>query len=113
LVLSPQTEEPLEDFRPPVYRGVCFLTNEGKSFSRVAQTGNTRVKIINECTEDTKKIRLKAGKRFPIKKLDTCLGFEVPTAVVIKSYISWDITLCSPLKVNRRFGGTCHLHLLA
>jgi hypothetical protein len=25
--------------------------------------------------------------------------------------ISWDITLCSLLKFNRRFGGTCHLHL--
>jgi hypothetical protein len=23
----------------------------------------------------------------------------------------WDIILCSPLKVNRRFGGTCRLHL--
>jgi hypothetical protein len=29
----------------------------------------------------------------------------------MNSYIFWDITLCSPLKVNRRFGGTCHLHL--
>jgi hypothetical protein len=28
-----------------------------------------------------------------------------------KSYIVWDITPCSQLKVNRRFGGTCHLHL--
>jgi hypothetical protein len=23
----------------------------------------------------------------------------------------WDITPCSPLSVNRRFGGTYHLHL--
>jgi hypothetical protein len=28
----------------------------------------------------------------------------------LKSSISWDITPCSPLKVNRRFGGTCRLH---
>jgi hypothetical protein len=28
-----------------------------------------------------------------------------------KSSIFWDITPCSPLKVNRRFGGTCRLHL--
>jgi hypothetical protein len=28
-----------------------------------------------------------------------------------KSSIFWDITLCSPLKVNQRFRGTCHLHL--
>jgi hypothetical protein len=38
------------------------------------------------------------------------VGFEVLTAVVMKSYIFWDIMLCSPLKVNRRYGGTCHLH---
>jgi hypothetical protein len=29
----------------------------------------------------------------------------------ITSYFFWDIKQCSPLKVNRRFGGTCHLHL--
>jgi hypothetical protein len=41
------------------------------------------------------------------------IGFEVFTAVVIKSNIFWDITPCGPLKVNRRFGGTYRLHLLA
>jgi hypothetical protein len=29
----------------------------------------------------------------------------------VKASIFWDITPCSPLKVNRRFGRTCHLHL--
>jgi hypothetical protein len=29
----------------------------------------------------------------------------------MKSSIFWDITPCIPLKVNRHFGGTCHLHL--
>jgi hypothetical protein len=29
----------------------------------------------------------------------------------VKSTIFWDITPCSSLKVNRRFGGTYHLHL--
>jgi hypothetical protein len=33
------------------------------------------------------------------------LGFEVLTAVVMRSTIFWDITVCSPLSVNRRFGG--------
>jgi hypothetical protein len=41
----------------------------------------------------------------------TGVGFEGLTAVVVKSSVFWDITLCSPLKVNRRFGGTCHVHL--
>jgi hypothetical protein len=41
----------------------------------------------------------------------TCLysysvRFEVPTPVVTKSTIFRKITPCSPLKVNRRFGGT-------
>jgi hypothetical protein len=36
---------------------------------------------------------------------------EPLTAVVMKSYVLWDITSCSPSKANWRFGGTCRLHL--
>jgi hypothetical protein len=36
---------------------------------------------------------------------------QVLTAVVKNSSIFWDITSHSPLKVNRRFGGTWRLHL--
>jgi hypothetical protein len=48
-------------------------------------------------------------------KIDACklpnnIGFEVFTTVVMKSTIFWDITPCSPSKVNRRFGGTYGLH---
>jgi hypothetical protein len=38
-------------------------------------------------------------------------GFEVLTAVVMKSTIFWDLMLCTLLKVNQHFRGTCHLHL--
>jgi hypothetical protein len=38
------------------------------------------------------------------------VGFEVFTAVVMKSIIFWDMTPCS-LSFNRRFGGTYRLHL--
>jgi hypothetical protein len=38
-------------------------------------------------------------------------GFEVFMAVVMESSIFWVIALCSLLKVNQRFGETCHLHL--
>jgi hypothetical protein len=31
------------------------------------------------------------------------------TPVVMKSSILWDITTCSPVKVNRRFGWTCRI----
>jgi hypothetical protein len=41
----------------------------------------------------------------------TYVGFEVLTAVVMKSTIFWDISPCGPLSVNRRFGGTYRLHL--
>jgi hypothetical protein len=34
------------------------------------------------------------------------VGFEVLRAVVMKNTVCCDITACSPLKVNRRFGGT-------
>jgi hypothetical protein len=39
------------------------------------------------------------------------VGFEVLTAVVMKSGIFWDIKPCSPLKENLRFGATYRLHL--
>jgi hypothetical protein len=38
------------------------------------------------------------------------VGFEVLTAVVMKSTIFWDITPCDPLKVDGRFTGKYRLH---
>jgi hypothetical protein len=35
------------------------------------------------------------------------VGFQVLTVVSMKSIIFWVVTPCSPLKVNRRFGGAC------
>jgi hypothetical protein len=35
----------------------------------------------------------------------------VLSASVLKSSVFWKITTCSPLEVNRRFGGACRLHL--
>jgi hypothetical protein len=37
------------------------------------------------------------------------VGFEVLTAVTMKNYILWDITLCNLVKVDHRFGGTYRL----
>jgi hypothetical protein len=42
---------------------------------------------------------------------DEFVGVEVLTAAVMTSSTLWDITTCSLLKVYRRFGGTCRLHL--
>jgi hypothetical protein len=35
-----------------------------------------------------------------------CSGFQVLAAVVMKNSSSWHITLCSAVKVNRRYGET-------
>lgn len=45
----------------------------------------------------------------PSTKLMWDLSFS--QGVVMKSTVLWDITLCSPLKVNRPFGGICHFQL--
>jgi hypothetical protein len=38
-------------------------------------------------------------------------GFDVLSAVVMKSIIFWDIMLCTPLRVNQYFGGIYQLYL--
>jgi hypothetical protein len=48
--------------------------------------------------------------RFCEESLDY-VGFDVLTAVVMKSTIFWNITPYSPLSVKRRFWGTYRLHL--
>jgi hypothetical protein len=51
-------------------------------------------------------------EKIPIREINNRnVGSEVLTAVVMKSTIFWDLTACSPLKVNRRLGGTYRLHL--
>jgi hypothetical protein len=44
-------------------------------------------------------------------RLWSSVGFEILTAVVMKSIIFWDMTPCSSLSFNQRFGGTYHLHI--
>jgi hypothetical protein len=49
----------------------------------------------------------------PVQKLkgSKCsVGYEVLTAVVMKSSVLWDMTPYSLLKVNRRFGRRCRAH---
>jgi hypothetical protein len=104
-------------------------------------TGSTAQKVkkrcgytsLNNCSQH-RKFQIKAkgpshrsircGDRiFAVKRLRESLhrakcpnsqwfvGFEVLTAVIMKSTIYWDITLCSPLNVNRLVRGIYHLHL--
>jgi hypothetical protein len=44
-------------------------------------------------------------------KMEQYVGFEILTALVMKSTISWDIIPCSPLEVNWHIRGTYCLHL--
>jgi hypothetical protein len=48
---------------------------------------------------------------YVIDSLLMYVGFEVYTAVFMKSIIFWYVTPCSPLSCNRRFGGTYPLNL--
>jgi hypothetical protein len=45
-----------------------------------------------------------------VSKLPLCRIWHL-TAMVTDNSIFWNITSYSPLKVNWRFGGTCHFHL--
>jgi hypothetical protein len=45
------------------------------------------------------------------RKIKVNVGFEVPTAVFMKSSVFWGTMPLSPVKVNRLFGGICLLHL--
>jgi hypothetical protein len=38
------------------------------------------------------------------------IRFLLLTAVTMKSSVFWDVTVYSPVKVHRLFGGTCYLH---
>jgi hypothetical protein len=35
---------------------------------------------------------------------------KICRTIILKRSISWNITTCSPVKVSRRFGGSCSLH---
>jgi hypothetical protein len=37
------------------------------------------------------------------------VGFKIVAAVIVKSSVFWDISACSPFKINLRFRGMCRL----
>jgi hypothetical protein len=71
------------------------------------------VTALTACLGSKGRWRHRNGQRTDIrysKLMACCVGFEVLTAMVMKSSIFWDIMPCNSLKVNRRFRGTYHLH---
>jgi hypothetical protein len=53
------------------------------------------------------------GRHYSTTRNMYFVGFEVLTAVVMKSSVFWDarVTMCSLLGVDQSFGGTCRPHL--
>jgi hypothetical protein len=51
------------------------------------------------------------GPSFVLLARPICLETEVLRAAVVNSFIFWNITPCSPLKIKPSFGGTCRLYL--
>jgi hypothetical protein len=62
--------------------------------------------ILNLVWEEGGRVRYK----LLLKESSIFVGFEVLTVMVMNSSLFWDITSCSPLKINLTFGGTCRLH---
>jgi hypothetical protein len=103
-----------------IYDPKCVLRWGGGSCSHhlarscdmnIAQCCSWSILAIKTKTHDHKGFRL--SDRWLLRLWSSGMyyskGFEVLTAVVMKSTISWDITPCSPLRVNRRFRGTYRL----
>jgi hypothetical protein len=74
------------------------------------------MKVLKNIWKEKKKVRyfpklvLKFAKiKLVIEAL--CLGFEVLTALVMERIVFWDISECSLLIINQRFGGIYRLHL--
>jgi hypothetical protein len=64
----------------------------------------TRKWLLNEFTLKDIQTEL---IRFRESFANAVIAVQVLTAVVMKSFVFWDITPCSPLSINRRFGGSC------
>jgi hypothetical protein len=86
-----------------------FMHSHGHHFSIGTKTVITFTKVIHRSPFVSNPLKYQKAHAFLLAK--KCVGFEVLTAVVMNSTIFWDIMPCSPLSVNRRFGGTYYLHL--
>jgi hypothetical protein len=68
-VRSQPTEEPLQDFRPSLCCCTWFSNNEDEDRIRVGLAKDSRVKIDDEFTEDTKKHVSRPRKGFRERNL--------------------------------------------
>jgi hypothetical protein len=76
----------------------------------------SRSDLTGEASDSSASIRARIITHYKKRKIALPqqrlhIRFEVFTAVVMKSIVFWDMTPCSPLSVNRRFGRTYRSHL--
>jgi hypothetical protein len=74
--------------------------------SKLFAWGRSRVQSPKRCFKE-----IKSGRWIISKRSIIVLIYHGHALLDLKSSIFWDITTCSPLKANRRFGGTCRFHL--
>jgi hypothetical protein len=68
------------------------------------------VSIQSHMKHNFQAIRFLTKFRF-FEQTVTFLWIEILTTVIIKNSVVWDIALCSPFEIYRRFGGTCSFHV--
>jgi hypothetical protein len=88
-----------------MFSGMKFLLHNDSALSVIHITQN------NEHWYGAEVLLIFHFKIYAIQPWYCCAVFEVLTAIVMKCSVFWDITPCSPLKVNWRFGEACHLHI--
>jgi hypothetical protein len=84
-----------------IYKLIC-----AKIIEKNSGMGKYKIPTICYTYIQTTTRDVKEGKE---QRYTSHVGFEVFTVMAMKSIIFWDMTPCSPLSFNRRFGGTCRL----
>jgi hypothetical protein len=76
------------------------------------------MKNLSDCTDlpyELTSLLMRGIHTAEISKLSWVIklvkGFEVFKVVIMKNAIFWDFAPCRSCELNRRFGGTCRLHL--
>jgi hypothetical protein len=97
---------------------ICCLHLQGSFTMTIGTTDSSETLVTTYqttrfCNPESKCsiLGVKDEVQHAYKTTGKIVGFEVFTAVVMKSTIFWDITPCNPLEVNPRFGETYRLHL--